>query len=88
VDGSGCAYVAGDTDSDETTEGFPVAVGPDLDYNGGYDAFVAKVCYTPPVGGIVEPVDLLQILAPWLGLAAFIVLAMSVIVITQRKRAT
>ncbi|MCX6580129.1 MAG: SBBP repeat-containing protein [Candidatus Aminicenantes bacterium] len=42
VDASGCAYVIGNTDSDQTT--FPVAGGPDLTYNGGsYDAFVAKV---------------------------------------------
>jgi hypothetical protein len=90
VDGSGCAYVTGYTSSDETT--FPVTAGPYLEYNNGdYDAFVAKVCETEPivpVGGIVEPVDRLHILAPWLGLAALIVLAMSVIVIMQRKRAT
>ncbi|WP_329390182.1 hypothetical protein OG625_38470 [Streptomyces sp. NBC_01351] len=42
VDGSGAAYVAGDTRSDES--GFPVTGGPDLTYNGGSDdAFVAKV---------------------------------------------
>lgn len=42
VDAAGCAYVAGSADLlDET---FPVTVGPDLSYNGGYgDAFVAKV---------------------------------------------
>jgi uncharacterized repeat protein (TIGR02543 family) len=41
VDGEGNAYVAGYTNS---TEGnFPVTVGPDLTYNGGEDAFVAKV---------------------------------------------
>lgn len=42
VDAAGCAYVAGTAELlDET---FPVAVGPDLGYNGGYsDAFVAKV---------------------------------------------
>jgi hypothetical protein len=89
VDGSGCAYVTGFTESDQTT--FPVAVGPDTSHNGDRDAFVAKVCETEPIvpiGGVVEPVDRLQILAPWLGLAAFIVLSMSVIVIMQRKRAT
>jgi beta-propeller repeat-containing protein len=43
VDSAGCAYVAGTTTSRETS-GFPVAVGPDLTYNGGFgDAFVAKV---------------------------------------------
>jgi uncharacterized repeat protein (TIGR02543 family) len=41
IDSSGCAYIAGDTNSDETT--FPVAVGPDINFNGGDDAFVAKV---------------------------------------------
>src|SRR5258708_1492935 len=41
VDTSGNAYVAGLTNSDETT--FPILVGPDLTYNGfGGDAFVAK----------------------------------------------
>src|SRR6266571_4709888 len=42
VDGSGNAYVTGYTDS---TTGFPLAVGPDLTYNGGFmgDAFVTKV---------------------------------------------
>jgi hypothetical protein len=41
VDGSGNAYVTGYTASDEAT--FPVTVGPDLTFNGGNDAFVAKV---------------------------------------------
>ena len=41
VDGSGNAYVTGDTDSTEAT--FPVTVGPDLTQNGFFDAFVAKV---------------------------------------------
>jgi hypothetical protein len=42
VDGGGNAYVTGSTSSTEST--FPVAVGPDLTWNGGnYDAFVAKV---------------------------------------------
>jgi hypothetical protein len=42
VDGSGNAYVTGDTSSTEET--FPVMVGPDLTYNGEpADAFVAKV---------------------------------------------
>jgi hypothetical protein len=41
VDGSGNAYVVGQTDSSEAT--FPVTVGPDLTYNGLDDAFVAKV---------------------------------------------
>jgi hypothetical protein len=41
VDASGNAYVAGQTQSSETS--FPVRIGPDLSYNGGFDAFVAKV---------------------------------------------
>ena len=41
VDGSGNAYVTGQTNSTESN--FPVAVGPDLTHNGRYDAFVAKV---------------------------------------------
>jgi hypothetical protein len=42
VDDSGNAYVTGETESAETS--FPVKVGPDLSYNGGFrDAFVAKV---------------------------------------------
>jgi phosphoribosylcarboxyaminoimidazole (NCAIR) mutase len=41
VDGSGNAYVAGNTSSTEAT--FPVLYGPDLTQNGSYDAFVAKV---------------------------------------------
>jgi hypothetical protein len=41
VDAAGNAYVTGTTESTETT--FPVTGGPDLDHNGGNDAFVAKV---------------------------------------------
>ena len=41
VDVPGCAYVAGYTVS--TPASFPLAVGPDLSANGGYDAFIAKV---------------------------------------------
>jgi hypothetical protein len=41
VDTSGNAYVTGVTNSTEAT--FPVAVGPDLTYNGIGDAFVAKI---------------------------------------------
>jgi len=41
VDGSGNAYVTGQTNSTETT--FPVLYGPDLTHNGSFDAFVAKV---------------------------------------------
>ncbi len=41
MDSSGNAYVTGSTVSTEAT--FPVAVGPDLTFSGGRDAFVAKV---------------------------------------------
>jgi hypothetical protein len=41
VDGSGSAYVTGDTESTEAT--FPLFYGPDLTHNGNNDAFVAKV---------------------------------------------
>jgi hypothetical protein len=42
VDGAGNAYVTGSTSSTAAT--FPVAVGPDLTFNGGdSDAFIAKV---------------------------------------------
>ena len=41
VDDTGSAYVAGRTNSNETT--FPVTVGPDLTQNGSDDIFVAKV---------------------------------------------
>ncbi|OGD22428.1 MAG: hypothetical protein A2W03_01560 [Candidatus Aminicenantes bacterium RBG_16_63_16] len=41
VSSTGNAYVTGYTQSAETT--FPEAVGPDLNHNGGVDAFAAKV---------------------------------------------
>ncbi len=42
LDRSGCAYIGGQTGSDESS--FPTLIGPDLAYNGGTcDAFVAKV---------------------------------------------
>lgn len=41
VDSSGNAYVTGFTSSSESS--FPVTVGPDLTWNGDWDAFVAKV---------------------------------------------
>ena len=58
VDGAGNAYVTGEAHSSEA-EGFPVTVGPDLTYNGGADAFVAKVqadgtglAYAGYIGGV------------------------------------
>jgi len=41
VDAAGSVFITGHTESDEKT--FPVNVGPDLTYNGVFDAFVAKV---------------------------------------------
>ena len=41
VDAAGNAYVAGATFSDQRS--FPVKTGPDLTFNGGCDAFVARV---------------------------------------------
>ncbi|HQK25646.1 MAG TPA: SBBP repeat-containing protein, partial [Synergistaceae bacterium] len=41
VDGAGCAYVTGTTDSIQ--DSFPVKVGPDVVFNGTTDVFVAKV---------------------------------------------
>lgn len=41
VDGSGRAYVSGQTNSTQAT--FPVTGGPDLTHGGGDDAFVARV---------------------------------------------
>ena len=41
VDAAGAAYVSGSTSSNEGS--FPVTTGPDLTYNMGEDAFVAKV---------------------------------------------
>jgi len=53
VDSAGNAYIAGSTASNETT--FPMAVGPDLTYNYGYDAFVAKVGIgTPPTITVIK----------------------------------
>jgi hypothetical protein len=40
VDSTGAAYVVGSTSSSSE---FPLSVGPDLTFNGGADAFVAKV---------------------------------------------
>jgi hypothetical protein len=51
IDASGAVYATGKTESDQTT--FPVSLGPDLSYNGGYygDTFVAKV--RPDGAGLV-----------------------------------
>ncbi len=49
VGGGGAAYVVGDTSSTEAT--FPDLVGPDTSFNGGSDAFVAKVATTETCQG-------------------------------------
>ena len=41
VDSLGNAYITGETSSDQSS--FPVNGGPDVTYNGGIDAFVAKI---------------------------------------------
>jgi hypothetical protein len=41
VDAAGNAYITGITGSDQTS--FPVITGPDLTFNGSFDAFVAKL---------------------------------------------
>jgi hypothetical protein len=41
IDASVNAYVPGSTSSNQAS--FPVKVGPDVNFNGGFDAFVAKV---------------------------------------------
>jgi len=63
VDGQGCAYVVGSTNSTETT--FPVVGGPDPTQNGNLDAFVAKVkadgtglVYCGYIGGSAEDTGL------------------------------
>jgi hypothetical protein len=38
-----------------------------------------------PVGGIVEPVDKLSLLALWLGLAALIAVAVTIAVVVRRR---
>ncbi|HEY1269005.1 MAG TPA: SBBP repeat-containing protein [Candidatus Binatia bacterium] len=45
VDGSGAAYITGETGSTETSSPnpFPVSVGPGLTQGGGLDAFVARI---------------------------------------------
>ena len=63
--------------------GLPRPVDGDLD--GTYFCDVGAYERQVAVGGIVEPVDLLQILAPWLGLAALIVVAITTAVVIRRR---
>ena len=66
----------------------------DADQDGKYNASADAVDGPNPpgfrvngaVGGTVEPVDKISILAPWLALAAFIVVAMAVILLFKRRR--
>lgn len=57
VDGSGNAYLSGYASSSEAT--FPANVGPDLTWNEGWDAFVAKVSAhdipAPDLGSLIPP---------------------------------
>lgn len=69
ADASGHVFVTGATESDENT--FPVAVGPDLSYNGATDAFVARLSptgasfdYSGYVGGTGTDVAYGAALAP------------------------
>jgi hypothetical protein len=59
VDSAGNAYVTGDTDSDQTS--FPVTSGPDLTFNGGTDAFVAKISVSPQdqIGDLIAQINAL-----------------------------
>ena len=64
TDPTGSSYIVGETTSDETTfpdgDGFGGVPGPDQTWNGGFDAFVAKVgdagalVYAGYVGGSVQ----------------------------------
>jgi hypothetical protein len=51
VDAAGNAYLSGFTGSTQAT--FPVTTGPDLTFNGGADAFVAKLSAFPSTAGPV-----------------------------------
>ncbi len=46
LDSIGAVYLTGYTSSSEPS--FTTVVGPDLSFNGGFDAFVAKISYLPP----------------------------------------
>ncbi|MEP7272968.1 MAG: SBBP repeat-containing protein [Acidobacteriota bacterium] len=41
IDSTGNAYLTGETTSDQST--FPVFAGPDISFNGGFDAFISKL---------------------------------------------
>ncbi len=63
--------------------GLPRPVDGDLDGTAYCD--VGAYEKQPPVGGTIEPVDRLELLAPWLALAAFVVVALSVVVVMRRR---
>jgi len=58
----------------------------DGDYDGVAYCDVGAYEKQRPVGGIVEPVDRIGILAPWLGLMALMAVAMAIVVLLKRRR--
>ena len=66
VDSTGNAYITGETGSTEAD--FPVAVGPDLTFNGGFgDVFVAKIASIPEgpmVTGVFDAAGFQELISP------------------------
>jgi parallel beta-helix repeat protein/predicted outer membrane repeat protein len=58
----------------------------DGDIDGTYFCDIGAYEKQVTVGGIVEPVDWLELLAPWLALAALMAVALSVVVVMRRRR--